>query len=150
LTKLVLCNTAAKIGTLESWNTRIDLVLKGGVEAAVPLVLERWFTPAFQKTAPEVVARTRKMFVSTNPAGYVAGCAAIRDMDQREDAHKISVKTLVVAGSDDPVTPPADGRYLADTIADARYVELPAAHLSNVEAPEEFNAAVIEFLVGNF
>ena len=57
----MLCNTAAKIGTAESWNTRIELVRKGGMEAAIPLVLERWFTPAFQESAPEVVARTRKM-----------------------------------------------------------------------------------------
>jgi 3-carboxy-cis,cis-muconate cycloisomerase len=148
LIKLVLCNTAAKIGTVESWNTRMDLVTAGGVEAAIPLVLTRWFTPAFQKTAPEVVARTRKMLASTNAAGYVATCAAIRDMDQREAVSKIKVKTLVAAGSCDSVTPPADGKYLADSIAGASYVELPAAHLSNVEAPEEFNASVIEFLHG--
>ena len=110
-------------------------------------MVERWFTPAFQKTAPEVVARTRKMLVSTHPAGYVATCAAIRDMDQREAVSQIGVKTLVVAGSCDPVTPPAEGRYLADSIAGASYVELPAAHLSNVEAPEEFNSAVLKFLV---
>ena len=147
LTGLVLCNTAAKIGTIESWNTRIELVLKGGVEAAIPLVLDRWFTPDFQKNEPDVVARNREMLVSTSPAGYVAGCAAVRDMDQREAVHNICVRTLVIAGAHDPVTPPAEGRYLADNIAGASYVELAAAHLSNVEAPAEFNSAVLQFLV---
>jgi 3-oxoadipate enol-lactonase len=147
LTGLVLCNTAAKIGTNESWNTRIELVLNGGVEAAVPLVLERWFTPAFQESAPEVLARTRKMLVSTPAEGYIANCAAIRDMDQRETVRGIAVNTLVIAGSEDRVTPPSEGRYLADTIAGASYIELPAAHLSNVEAPDKFNSAVLEFLV---
>jgi 3-carboxy-cis,cis-muconate cycloisomerase len=147
LTTLVLCNTAAKIGTHESWNTRIELVLKGGVEAAVPLVLERWFTPAFLESAPELVARTRKMLVSTPAEGYVANCAAIRDMDQRARVGGIRVRTLVIAGSEDRVTPPREGRYLADTIAGASYIELPAAHLSNVEAPDKFNSAVLEFLV---
>ena len=147
LTGLVLCNTAAKIGTHESWNTRIELVLKGGVEAAVPLVLERWFTPAFLESAPEVVARTRKMLVSTPAEGYMANCAAIRDMDQRETVRHIAAKTLVIAGSEDRVTPPSEGRYLADAIAGAGYIELPAAHLSNVEAPDKFNSAVLEFLV---
>ncbi len=147
LTGLVLCNTAAKIGTIESWNTRIELVLKGGVEAAIPLVLDRWFTPDFQKNEPDVVARNREMLVSTPPAGYVAGCAAVRDMDQREAVHNICVRTLVIAGAYDPVTPPAEGRYLADNIAGASYVELAAAHLSNVEAPAEFNSAVLQFLV---
>ena len=146
ITKLVLCNTAAKIGTTESWNTRIELVLKGGVEAAVPLALDRWFTPEFQNSAPDVIARTRDMLVSTAPAGYVACCAAIRDMDQRDLVCQIGVKTLVVAGTYDPVTTPGEGRYLADNIAGSQYVEPPAAHLSNVEAPAKFNSAIIDFL----
>jgi len=147
LTRLVLCNTAAKIGTDESWNTRIELVLKGGVEAAVPLVLERWFTAAFLESAPEVVARTRKMLVSTPAEGYMANCAALRDMDQRATVGGIRVRTLVIAGSEDRVTLPSEGKYLADTIAGASYIELPAAHLSNMEDPHGFNSAVLEFLV---
>jgi 3-oxoadipate enol-lactonase len=148
LAGLVLCNTAAKIGTAEGWNNRIDLVGKGGMEAAIPLVLDRWYTPAFQANAPEVIARARKMLLSTVPEGYVATCAAIRDMDQRETVRYIRVRTLVVAGAHDGVTSPDEGKYLADNIAGAKYVELPAAHLSNVEAPAEFNAAVLQFLAG--
>ena len=147
LTRLVLCNTAAKIGTHESWNTRIELVLKGGIEAAVPLVLERWFTPAFLESAPQVVESIRKMLIATPPEGYVANCVAIREMDQRETVRHIAAKTLVIAGSEDRVTPPSEGKYLADAIAGASYIELPAAHLSNVEAPDKFNSAVLEFLV---
>ncbi len=147
LAGLVLCNTAAKIGTLESWNARIDLVSKGGMEAAIPLVLERWFTPAFQASAPEAIMRARNMLLSTVPEGYIATCAAIRDMDQREAVRNIHMKTLVVAGAYDAVTPPAEGKYLADHIAGASYVEVPGAHLSNVEAREEFNAAILRFLV---
>ena len=146
LAGLVLCNTAAGIGTVEGWNNRIDLVRKGGMAAAIPVVLDRWFTPAFLASAPEVIARTREMLLSTVPEGYVATCAAIRDMDQREAVRNICVKTLVVAGADDRVTSPAEGRYLADNIAGAKYAELPGAHLSNVEAPAEFNAAVLQFL----
>ncbi len=146
LAGLVLCNTAAKIGTVEGWNNRIDLVCKGGMGAAIPAVLDRWFTPAFQANAPEVIGRARKMLLSTVTEGYVATCAAIRDMDQREAVCKIRVKTLVVAGAVDAVTPPAEGKYLADNIAGASYAELRAAHLSNVEALAEFNAAVLQFL----
>lgn len=148
VSKLVLCNTAAKIGSLDSWNARIDVVLRGGVEAAVPLVLDRWFTPGFHAAAPEVVDWTRQMLISTSARGYVAGCAAVRDIDQSETIRGIRVKTLVVAGVYDAVTTPAEGRYLADTIAGASYVELLAAHLSNVEAVRDFNSAVMEFLVG--
>jgi len=146
VTKLVLCNTAAKIGTPESWKTRIDLVLKSGVAAAIPLVLERWFTPAFKRSAPDTIARTREMFVATDPAGYVAGCAAVRDMDLREVVHQIKVSTLIVAGAYDAGTTPAEGKFLAESIAGAKYVELEAAHLSNVETPEKFTMAVLKFL----
>ena len=112
------------------------------------MVLDRWFTPAFQKNAPDVVARTREMFVATDPAGYVAGCAAVRDMDQREMIHEIKVPTLIVSGTYDAVAPPAEGKFLAENIAEAKYLELPAAHLSNVETPAEFTAAVMGFLAG--
>jgi 3-oxoadipate enol-lactonase len=88
------------------------------------------------------------MLLSTVPEGYVATCAAIRDMDQREAVRNICVMTLVIAGAHDVVTSPDEGKYLAGNIAGAKYAEVPAAHLSNVEAPVEFNAAVLQFLAG--
>jgi 3-oxoadipate enol-lactonase len=54
----------------------------------------------------------------------------------------------VVTGRRDPATPPAQGRWLAEQIAGAQLVELDAAHLSNVERSDEFNAAVVNFTVG--
>ncbi|AXC12786.1 Beta-ketoadipate enol-lactone hydrolase [Acidisarcina polymorpha] len=145
--KLVLSNTAAKIGTEQSWNARINLVRQSGVAAAIPLVLDRWFTADFQKRAPETVARIRTMFLATDPEGYVAGCAAIRDMDLREDVRNIQGPTLIISGADDAVTPPAEGKYLAENIPGASYVELAAAHLSNVEAAPAFNSALLQFLL---
>ena len=78
----------------------------------------------------------------TPAAGYVACCAAVRDMDQRDAVAAIAAPTLVIAGTHDAATPPADGRFLADAIRGARYVELPAAHLSNIEAAPAFTAAL--------
>jgi 3-oxoadipate enol-lactonase len=73
--------------------------------------------------------------------------AAIRDMDLRNDLQAIRAPTLVIGGSDDPATPPATCRYVADAIANSRWVELPAAHLSNMEASDQFNAALVGFLI---
>ena len=143
---LVLCNTSARIGTAETWNTRIDAVRKGGMAAIVDTVLARWYTPEFLAQADDAVARTRAMLLGTPADGYVASCAAVRDMDQREDASRIAVPTLVIAGTFDFVTPPEDGRFLAQKIRGARYAELPAAHLSNIEAPPAFTRALTEFL----
>jgi 3-oxoadipate enol-lactonase len=144
--KLILCNTTARIGTPEAYNTRIDNVQKGGMAAVVDAVLARWYTPSFMAAAPDAIGKTRAMLLATPADGYVACCAAIRDMDQRELLHNITAPTLVIAGAHDLATPPADGRFLAERIQDARYVELPAAHLSNIEAAPAFTAALTEFL----
>ena len=146
LHKLALCNTAARIGTPEMWNARIEAVRKGGMASISAAVLERWFTPAFIASEPETVAATREVLEATSPDGYVACCAAIRDMDQREAISALRVPTLVIAGAYDGATPPADGRLLAERIRSARYVELEASHLSNIEAAPRFTAALLEFL----
>ena len=147
LHSLVLSNTAAKIGTPEIWNARIDAVRKGGMKSISTAVMERWFSAAFRANSPEVVAAIKVKFESTNPEGYIANCVAIRDFDVRQAVAAIRVPTLVIAGTHDAATTPADGHYLADRIAGARYVELNAAHLSNIEVPGRFSSEVSSFLV---
>ncbi|MGA8220925.1 MAG: 3-oxoadipate enol-lactonase [Candidatus Acidiferrales bacterium] len=144
--RLVLCDTAAKIGTTDVWNTRIEIVRKGGTAAVVDGLTQRWFSPAFISSAPDQVERTRQMILSTSPEGYMANCAAIRDMDQRETISRIPVPTLVIAGTKDPVTTPADARFIVERIPGARYAELDAAHLSNIEAPGPFTETLLQFL----
>jgi 3-oxoadipate enol-lactonase len=145
--KLVLCNTAAKIGTPEIWNPRIEAVRKGGMKSISTAVMERWFSAEYRAKSADVVASTKLTFEASNPDGYVANCAAIRDFDAREVVAAISVPTLVIAGTHDAATTPAEGRYLADRIASARYVELNAAHLSNIENRDGFNAELGAFLL---
>lgn len=144
--KIVLCNTAARIGTEESWNARIDSVRKGGVSAVSQGILERWFTGPFHEREPAKVDRFRKILEATNPDSYSATCAAIRDADFRNDVPGIRAKTLVVSGTQDKATPPGDGRYLAERIPASRYIELDTAHLSNVEAAQQFSDEVLKFL----
>lgn len=144
--RLVLCNTAAQIGTAELWNARIDKVKQEGVASIVPAVLDRWFSSDFQRYAPAQVNIVRDMLLRTSPEGYVANCAAVRDMDQRADLHRISAPTLVIAGKFDLATPASDSKYVVNSIAGARYVELNAAHLSNWEVAQSFATHVINFL----
>lgn len=143
---LVLCNTAAKIGTAEIWNARIDAVRQGGMAAVTDSVIQRWFTPEFIASARDRVATTREMLLKSPAEGYAANCAAIRDMDQRETISRILAPTLIITGAQDPVTPPADARFLLERIPGAQYVELKAAHLSNIEAATEFTNALLKFL----
>ena len=146
LDRLVLANTAARIGTAELWNARIEAIRRGGMAAVAPGVLARWFTPGMLEQPTPLVARLRAGFERTSADGYVACCAAVRDMDQRGALSRIGTPTLVIAGSLDLSTPPADGRYLAERIPGARYVELPAPHLSNVEAGPAFTQSLLQFL----
>jgi 3-oxoadipate enol-lactonase len=146
LRRLALCNTARRIGSAETWNARIEAVRRDGLAGLAPGMMERWFTAAFRAREPQVVARTRAILEATPVEGYLASCAAIRDVELSAEAARIATPTLVIAGRDDPSTPPDDGRALAGAIPGARYVELPAAHLSNLEAASTFTAELNAFL----
>ena len=147
LHKLVVSNTAAKIGTADGWNDRIAAVERGGMAAVVPAVLERWYTPHFRASHPEEIERTQQMLLGTPVAGYAASCAAVRDMDQRDDLSRIAAPTLVVYGTQDAVTPPDAAHLLTERIPSAQSLALAAAHLSNVEQPVEFTTGVLRFLL---
>jgi 3-oxoadipate enol-lactonase len=146
LKKVVLCSTAAKIGTAETWNTRIDTVRKEGMKPIAAAVIDRWFTPEFRAKDPSAVAKVQKNLETANPEGYAACCAAVRDFDFRDQLERIRVPSLVISGAHDPATTPADGHFLADHIQGARYLELDGAHLSNVEDADGFTREVSRFL----
>lgn len=147
LRKLILCNTGARIGTPDGWNTRISSVLAHGMKDVSAGVISRWFTSSYTSAHPDVVASAQKMLESSDPQGYTACCVAVRDFDSRRHLPSIAIPTLVIAGDQDLSTPPADGRHIADQIPGARFVELSAAHLSNIEAADRFILEVEKFLL---
>jgi len=144
--RLILCNTAPYFGPPELMNARMETVGAQGMAAIVDGVIERWFTTAFRASDPASVQRVRATLLECPPEGYIACCAALRDLDLRESLPRIRMPTLVIAGSDDPSSPPATGLAIAAAIPGARCIELPAAHLSNIGAAAAFNASVLGFL----
>jgi 3-oxoadipate enol-lactonase len=146
LHKLVLCSTGAKTGNAEMWDARIATVRKGGAKSIATATMERWFTPRFRGSAPQEVQRIKHIVESTSTEGYIGCCGALREGDFRGTVGAIRTPTLVISGTHDPAAPPADGRFIAQQIASARYVELDAAHLSNIEQQESFTKEVSEFL----
>jgi 3-oxoadipate enol-lactonase len=144
--KIVLCNTGAKIGSDKGWNSRIEVVRRDGLKAVAAAVIERWFTPEFRAREPQVWESALRMIEASPPEGYAACCAAVRDYDAREKLSGIYLPTLVIAGGKDSATPAADGRFIAEHVSGARYVELDAAHLSNIEAAGRFTVELIQFL----
>jgi 3-oxoadipate enol-lactonase len=143
--KLVVANTAAKFGLPEIWNQRVVAVRKDGMKPITPTVLERWFTKSFREKSPKEVERIEAMLHTTPPAGYAGNCAAIRDVDQRWPISDIKVPTLVIGGKQDPATPMEAAEFIASRIPGAKLVGLDAAHLSNIEAPDEFTKALEDF-----
>jgi len=143
--RLVLSNTSPHFPP-EGWANRIAAVKAGGMSAVVDMVMGRFFTPAFVAASAAGYATTRRNFLAVDPAGYAGCCAAIRDMDLRGSLARIGAPTLVIAGKDDQATPPAQGQGIASAIRNARYAELPGAHLPTLEAPAAFAQVVLGFI----
>ncbi len=146
--KIVLSNTGAKIGDNERWNTRIATISEKGMQAIVEDTLERWFTETACQNKPELIEKTRQMFLRSDVQGYSSCCRAIRDADFRETLGKFRVPALVVTGDDDPVTNVEQAEFLTSGIPGAVLEILPARHLASTELPQVYAEMLIEFLVG--
>jgi 3-oxoadipate enol-lactonase len=147
LTGLVLANTSPRLTPQSNWNDRRRMVLEGGMKAIADVAIARYFSPEVLTRNDPYVNSVRAVLLSTDPIGYAGCCSAIRDMDHTESLRKIAAPTLVIVGDRDVATPwTGHGEILAREIPGARAVHLSAAHLSNVERPGEFTAALVEFL----
>ena len=120
LQRLVVCNSAARVGTVDAWNARIAAIRNEGMKAIAGGLMERWFTADFRAESPAIVESIRQAVLQQPVEGYVACCAAVRDADFRERLAEVKVPTLVIAGASDPVTSPADGKFLAENIPGAQ------------------------------
>jgi 3-oxoadipate enol-lactonase len=142
LEKLVLACTATRFGEPAQWLERAATVRAHGLGVIVDAVLARWFTPAFEN-----VDAYREHFLNIDPEGYARCCEALSRFDLREELGAISTPTLAIAATEDPTTPPGVVEGVADGIAGARFEVLAdAAHLVNVERPDDFNRLLEEFL----
>nr|WP_315526968.1 3-oxoadipate enol-lactonase [uncultured Achromobacter sp.] len=146
VSKLILCNTAARIGSAEGWSTRIGAVAEQTLEKMAPTLVERWLTDDYRAAEPGLTQVLIDMLRRTPDAGYSANCAALRDADYRPQVSAITAPTLVISSTHDLAATPAQGKELAAAIAGARYVELNTSHISNWEQPEAFTRAVVDFL----
>jgi 3-oxoadipate enol-lactonase/4-carboxymuconolactone decarboxylase len=123
------------------------LVRAKGTAALAEATMERWFTADFRARAPDKVARVHAQFLATASAGYAVCCGAIGGMDFRSALGAIAAPTLIVAGAQDPATPPASGEDLRSRIADSQFIVLSkAAHLLAVEQPQIVAAHLLAFL----
>ena len=142
---MVLSNTAARIGTVEMWQGRLDALAKGGIEALADAVMERWFSRAF-RAMPEVIA-WRNMLVRMPADGYGGCCAAISGTDLYTPTSGLRLPLLAIAGAEDGATPPDLVRETADLVPGSRFhLVRGAGHLPCVEKPEDYAAALSAFI----
>ena len=132
---LFLSDTAAKFGTPEAWQARIEAVEEGGIAAVAGPVLERWFAPAFL-SSPEV-GPWATMLVRGDPQGYIGGCRALAEADNSDRTTTIRCPTLFLGGSADLSTPPDAVKETAALIPGARVEILEGSgHIPAIDNPD--------------
>lgn len=146
---IVVANSAARYPpeARATWAQRIASVQAQGLAAVADATMVRWFTPAFRAARPEVVERFRQAVLRSDPAGYVATCAAIAEVDWLDRLPAVACPALVIAGALDAGAPPAMGRAIATAIPGAELqVWDDVAHMSAIEQPARFVAALRRFI----
>ena len=144
--RLALLATSPRFGTPGLWADRAAAVRAGGTAAIADTVVGRWFTPGFTARHAAVTAWTRQQLATTPAEPYAACCEALAEADLTPALPAVTAPTLVLAGAEDPVSPPEHARQLAAALPDATVEVVPdAAHLLNVEQPEPVSRILLDF-----
>jgi 3-oxoadipate enol-lactonase len=146
--KLILIATTAYLGESERWLERAATVRAAGtVEVIADLVVARWFTPPWAAAHGHTVRAYREMLAAAAVEGYAGCCAAIAELDLRDELERITAPTLVISGADDPSIPPPNQQAIADAVAGARLETIAdAAHLPSVQHPALVNQLIFDHL----
>jgi 3-oxoadipate enol-lactonase len=143
---LVLSDTGARIGSVESWEERIATVRAGGLESLLSPTMERWFSRQFRECHDADVRGYSNMLLRTTVDGYIGTCCALRDADFHATVSQIKSRTLVLCGAEDIATPPELGRELASLIAGAEFSLIESAgHLPCIEKPLPMTERMLKF-----
>ncbi len=141
---LVLANTSPQFGPRTNWESRMQMVSEKGMVGIAEMVMPRFFSSETLARGDAYANAVKSVLLGTNPVGYSGCCAALRDIDYTQSVGKIRIPTLVIAGDRDVSTPwEGHGQVLANNIPGARAVRLVASHLSNLERPRSFTAALL-------
>ena len=145
--KLVLSNTAPKVGTEESWMSRMNQVKKDGIASIADMVMKVWFSENFHQHRSNELCGYKMMLANSNPIGYLEACNALKRNDLTDEIHKIDVPTLCFAGTVDGSTPPDLVKAMADKIPNSKYILIEGVgHIPCVEAPEIVSKHIIAFV----
>jgi 3-oxoadipate enol-lactonase len=144
---LSLCDTASEMPPRSLWEERFALCAKEGIAGLVEGTIKRWFVADFIKQSPLEIDKVKEMIMTTPQNGYINCASAVRDMAQTTMLLKITAPTLILVGRDDPACTVNQAIVLQRMITHATMKIIDdAAHLSNIEKPEEFNQSIRQFI----
>jgi len=150
LKSVVIANWMGKVAEefVSAWQDRINLSHEKGMDPLIQPTMERWFTEGFRNQGTPEAQAIADMIASTSVNGYAGCAAAIQNLNYLDSLGQISgIPVLFIAGAQDAGTPPAGMEAMHANMPGSEYVLLdPAAHISNVERPDAFNAALTGFL----
>lgn len=145
--RLALVCTSAHLPPARRWLDRAAAVRGAGMTAVAEVPRRLWVTSGLAGRDPELVDRLETMLAGIDAESYAQCCEAIAEMDLRPDLARIAAPTLVLAGANDPATPPEHAEAISSAVANARLQLLePAAHLAPVEQPGVVTASLLDHL----
>ncbi len=145
--KLILSNTAPKVGTEEGWGTRIETVKKDGLASMADNIMKVWFSENFRNNRTSELEGYKMMLSTTNPTGYVSACEALKINDLTKEIAKINIPTLCFAGTEDGSTPPLQVKAMSDLIPNSIYILIEGVgHIPCVEVPELISKHILAFI----
>ena len=147
--RVIVANSAAVFGAPDAWRQRAATALRDGMQALLEPTLSRWFTAGWREQSAAACQTFGEIFLRTAPQAYAGCCEALATADLRPLLERIRSPLLVLVGCYDEATPPAAGKLIASSVPGASLVTLAAAHLSPLEQPDAFNAALNDFLCGD-
>ena len=144
---LILCDTAPKIGTAETWTQRIATVKQDGLESILDATMARWFTPQFRNPNNPTFVLAKNIFRQQRAAGYLADCAVLRDTDLSAPTAKLKMPALCIVGDQDQTTTPDMMRDLTNSMRNASFKMIAdCGHVPCLEKPKMLASAITQFL----
>ena len=148
INKLILCDTAVKIGNYDIWNERIKLLKKKGLIGITDSIIERWFSKNFILSNFNEIQVYKNMLNTTSIKGYIECCEAIKEADLSMNAQLIKNPTLVLVGSNDQSTPPKLVQSTAKLIKNSKFHMIKnSGHLPCIDNPDELAKLIKNFLL---
>lgn len=145
--KIIISNTAAKIGNKEGWETRADKARNEGLDELAESAPSRWFSEEFITSNPDSIKTLINQMKAGSAEGYANCCEALAYADLRNQVNKIKVSTLVIGGELDPITTVEDAKWLAEGIGrNAEFATITASHIANIESEKDFTSLICTFL----